>query len=865
MALYALHLAVGETGLVVGQAVMVACLGLLLLALGRLPGQGWAAPTFAAALAVLACGLRLHLSPGLVSALLLAVCLWFVRPREGGGGHSLPWALFALFVLWVNVDAWFVVGLAVVAAIDLGRALDARRGVEQPQAPALGLAGFGLLLAVCLLNPRHVLAFAPPREWSWLSPFTPAYFTYVGINPASFAFFVLLGLGLVSFWANRSGWRWERFLPWLLLAVIACLEARAVPFFAVLGGPVLSLNLQEAAGRQEGTAGAVRGTLVVAVAAALLACAWPGWLQAPPYEPRRWNFELPQAPRRAAEHLAAGPFPAGARALHLSDETAYAFAWFAPEVPGQMDEELAKGIRGERDAPSDWRARMSEKNIACIVASGQAAGRLPLGEPRWPLLFLEGDVVVFGWSGWAERPWPSLDIHRMAFSPAVEKQAPEGGPGEPAERAWWEAFWRPAPLFSEARHEARQFADWAERFRQQAPQRNNVAWRASQVRGLAGAEGLLGVPGLPCVGPHRAGLAFIMARLPIQEVEESSPALLFLAIRAARRAIKQAPDDPEAHLVLGEAYLRLLYTTRERGWAQRLPELGQLRLAQAANALNRAVTLRPGLAGAHRNLAEVYRSLGYLDLAAHHLRAYLELVRAMAPADAAVAKQHRAEVQRVEEELRPLEAKVSKARDEYAKQSAGKRVLARAALAQEKGLAGLARDLLLESDVGAFGKEGLALELELLLGTGRAVNVRDWASPEQRGVLGVAYHWLRAQALAALGQYGEAQTECVGLGFSLGDEHRLGGRQASWTAWNTPADAIATLVAELVTRVQGPVRVMRRQADVRVLHGLLALEQGRPEEAASDFRTALRVWRGGLDFRGRPLAEGYLALIEADE
>ena len=57
------------------------------------------------------------------------------------------------------------------------------------------------------------------------------------------------------------------------------------------------------------------------------------------------------------------------------------------------------------------------------------------------------------------------------------------------------------------------------------------------------------------------------------------------------------------------------------------------------------------------------------------------------------------------------------------------RVADRAALAMQKGLAGKARDLLLESDLAAFGPQGMELELELLLRTGRARDVRDWTDP----------------------------------------------------------------------------------------------------------------------------------------
>src|SRR5439155_23384206 len=104
----------------------------------------------------------------------------------------------------------------------------------------------------CLLSPSFLSAFSLPPELGWLgparlltSPFQTAYWTSLGRTPAGFAYYPLLGLGLVSFLANHAHWRWQRFLPWLGLAVLSAFQARAVPFFAVLGGPVLAWNLQE--------------------------------------------------------------------------------------------------------------------------------------------------------------------------------------------------------------------------------------------------------------------------------------------------------------------------------------------------------------------------------------------------------------------------------------------------------------------------------------------------------------------------------------------------------------------------------------------------------------------------------------------
>src|SRR5262249_39294912 len=158
-----------------------------------------------------------------------------------------------------NTSGWFLLGLAAVALVWLGQTLD------EPAAPGGRLRSLGrravalaLLGAVCVLNPSHVRAFTLPPELRFFgdaaptrvtSPVQGAYFTNLGLTPASLAYFPLLGLGLLSFLLNRPGWRWQRFLPWLGLALLSALQARAVPFFAVVAGPVLAWNLQEAFAR----------------------------------------------------------------------------------------------------------------------------------------------------------------------------------------------------------------------------------------------------------------------------------------------------------------------------------------------------------------------------------------------------------------------------------------------------------------------------------------------------------------------------------------------------------------------------------------------------------------------------------------
>jgi hypothetical protein len=192
--------------------------------------------------------------------------------------------------------------------------------------------------------------------------------------------------------------------------------------------------------------------------------------------------------------------------------------------------------------------------------------------------------------------------------------------------------------------------------------------------------------------------------------------------------------------------------------------------------------------------------------------------------------------------------------------------------------------MLLESDVSAFGTQGMALEFDLLLMTGRANDVRMWTDPTQAAALGTAsYHWLRARALAALGEYQAAKDECTLTGVSgrrsdeadprqqmalmigrlILDESSRGGSVVDPIRRGTAEEAFLDRIEELAG-------AMRQEADATVMRGLLALEEGDMKEAETAFRSALTMWKSqtaaasgsGLEFKGRKLAQGYLDLLK---
>jgi tetratricopeptide (TPR) repeat protein len=916
VACYALYATVGGTGLAAAKALLAAALAVLLLRLCRASG-GWGVPAFSAVLALLALSPRLTLQPVLVSLFSLTLTLCFLHnKRPDPSDDRFPWPLLPLFAAWANCDRWFVVGLAVVALAWLGRTLD-----EGPRLPAVLRRALWLvaLIGAGLLNPHGLRAFPAPAGLllPLAKPFQAAYFASAVWDPAGVAYFALLALSLLSFLLIGRGLSLERFLPWCALAVLSALQVRFIPFFVLAAAPALALNLQQYAASRVARLGEPHprgepGLLAVAAALVLLVCAWPGWLQGPPFGPRRLAVEPSQALVRGAETVRRWQKEkklAPARGLHLSRDSSSAFAWFSPEVGSAYNEPLARALRGEEGAPADWADLMHAAGVNHVVLHDPDPGRLfAAGErffadpQQWPLLHLEGNLAIFGWRD-PKNPSTSkdfrnleLDLNRLAFGEQEVRRAPATtAPDAARPGRWWDSFWRPAPASPIDRGEATLHYLHAEAVLRQYLLRRRAAWDVSQAVGLVGAAGARALPG-GALDVH-VRLVFLLAPLPREGAGQESPlerlalglhgpfseqrddvppALLFLAIRAARRAVAENPTDAHAYFVLGESYLRLLQGTRERARANRLTELLQLRQAQASGALNQAIRLNPRYALAHLSLGRFYQSIGYLDLALKHLGEFVRL----SPNDEPPAG------------LSELARAVREQEEAYAAESKDLRSLQqRASSAMKRGLAGRARDMLEESNIAAFGTQGMALELELFVRTGRLREVREWTEPEQKASLGENnYHMLRIQAHAAAGDYAEAQEECFELVKSLavgggGEEqtpirHLMAMLVTQAVIDGQPSAGLMTGLfrhsirrTDLRKRVAVLARTLRYETDLQVLRGLLALEEGDVKTARDAFTAALAVWGGdeavaagaGIDFNGRPLAQDYLGLLDPAE
>lgn len=620
--LYGLYGLLGGSGLVVLKAAMGAVLAGVLLQIHRAGRSRWI-PAACTALAVLALSPRFLFQPAAVSFLFLGVTLYLLARRETMAERSSRrglWLLPPLFVLWVNIDSWFLLGPLTVGLYLLGEVLQEqfgprREGLDLPPADERRTLALVLVVGVaaCVLNPHHVRAFALPPQLAlsgaalllkhdtlfqpaYVSPLESAYFQErIGLSAAGLSYFVLVALSLGSFGLNggptapasRTGWRWWRALIWLAFFLLSLYHARAIPFFAVVAGPIAALNLQDFAARTWGLAARAEGpwplwslggrAVTVLAVLALTILSWPGWLQAAPREGRRVSWGLivePSLEKTAAtlrQWRSEGKLGDGDRCLNLTPDVANYFAWFCPEEKGFLDHRLQPfpqaaadfvavrqgltpapatehedpdlGPVPRPDARSDesWQKVLRARGVNHLILTRppQRTLRRMLGDPaQWTLLYLDGRTVIMGWTDPAGKERDRFralryDPDRLAFGPSAVQAPPErpDRPAQAAPREWWERFLQgpePRPLASDESEILVQYFAW------QGPEqeRGNLAlWRYGFAAGLVGvgapAPGLGATPSLLA---YRLSLAELYYEPPPGQARpKSSPAAEALA------------------------------------------------------------------------------------------------------------------------------------------------------------------------------------------------------------------------------------------------------------------------------------------------------------------------------------------------
>ncbi|HMF15919.1 MAG TPA: hypothetical protein VKE98_01875, partial [Gemmataceae bacterium] len=661
----------------------------------------------------------------------------------------------------------------------------------------------------------------------------------------------------------------------------------------------------------------------------LAAGAWVGWFQAGSYGPRTWRIEPDPVLAPAAEiitHWRQNGKLDNHRGFHLTPEAANFFAWFCPGEkcfadsrwrvsPDTTTEYLAvrAALLGrERPGAPDWRAILRRHNINYVVVySGDfqqtelAFRRLVSAPEEWVLLHLKGGTAIFGWrdpdraNARKTDPFPGmrLDLDRAAFDPSPANRAPLQGPeGPPEPYRWWDVFWRARPTRSADLREAQLVSLYFDSQRPRYLQINAGAWNpyyyADLVRmgaslGPISHEGLLALT----TAPLRRDTFFLTR-------DKAPQALPYLAIRAARRALSKNPDDFQAYFALARAYDQLSLT-RELSWQLTLPSLGRLRSVQTITALRNTLRLKPELVEASDQLARIYWFMNYKDFALKHLKESLYYTQRRGPNAGEPADAFAARLAGREARIQQVAKEVGQLQKEFDISSQNMRIVDRARLAAQKGLASRALEELLSSDVAAFGTEGMDHELKLLLSTGDTEKVRLWMDAEKERILDT-YHWNKAQIHAAAGDYELADRELAATMKIIGPSNQgldlraaaglmMGGAVLAETTGGilhklplrvflavgqTPLENVALFP----DRQSAPVglwnmaKELDRAAHTNVLRGLLAMEAGQTAKARERFRESQMFFnsRAGAAYAsrsraGRLIAQQCLEILDTNK
>ena len=240
------------------KAILVACLPLLLL----YPGGSWRG-IVGVFISLLVLGPWFSCDSRLFFVILAFARLLLGFLHSSNQRQLMPSRIAILFVLWVNLDRWFFLGLLILFLDLMGRSL------ETPSSPTRGnsrllLRTFLIAILACLINPSHILVFdiratlgltetarifqADPlfRELFTLPTQGQFWRGRLELNIGEFAYLLLVCAGVPFRLSLTSAAR-------ALVTLLPCgsdsccsvsLFQRPSPFFAIIAGPILAENMQ---------------------------------------------------------------------------------------------------------------------------------------------------------------------------------------------------------------------------------------------------------------------------------------------------------------------------------------------------------------------------------------------------------------------------------------------------------------------------------------------------------------------------------------------------------------------------------------------------------------------------------------------
>ena len=489
---YGTHQGLGGPALVIVKALLIATLAGLFVRLCWQGPRRWLAMLLIV-VSLVALSPYALLRPAFVSFCFLGVTVaWLERhPTLASWRSVVP--LLLMFVLWANLDEWFLLGPLTVLFWALGSLVSRRSSTDSvtgDRRVSLGwVAVAGLALAV--VNPHHVRVFTVPElldptiaaEWfddahDRAARRSPLDWINSGSlrQPPRLAYGGLVLVGIISFFLRRGGGVPPgRLLIWILFLALSLYRSGATPFFAVVAGPIAALNLQEWLAQRDSTKPSptpphfltrvLQFASVPVLAGAVLA-AWTGWIRDFPGEPPSWRVvldpSLEAAARQFAEWHRQDNVSPQARGLPTSAAAAHVLAWLCPAEKSFCDDRphlFSLEVRsdfaalrqslflpGDREKAARWRELLDKHRITHVLVDRADDGELHLGigrlftSPIWNLHHLHGGAAVFAKRDQVALRAPTVDPWQRAFRPSAGEIAPATWPGrDPMLRSWLDA------------------------------------------------------------------------------------------------------------------------------------------------------------------------------------------------------------------------------------------------------------------------------------------------------------------------------------------------------------------------------------------------------------------------------------------
>lgn len=630
-------------------------------------------------------------------------------------------------------------------------------------------------------------------------------------------------------------------------------------------------------------------------------------------QPATWTVapdpSIERAVRQLQQWRESGKLPADARGLHLHPEIANYCAWFAPGEKSFLDyrihffqtrtsdyararRELQRSLGGE--VPEELARIFRKHGIGHIAITWTNDSELAdwmmltanmyLNNEDWTLWQTEGRVSMAGWNGVSHPPDLKVDFVRQAFGPqAARIPAPPKGrliPSEDGSLQWptpWENYINPI------KPEPTEAITSTIYLMLNAEVGDSVRNRIRMEFVYAGAAA---VAGLVCDGTlwSIAGRYYSNAFVESAIVnkawmrEDILAALPLLAVRAARQAMANQPDDPLPYFALSEAsqYFRV---------GSSVPAtqvIGVLRQGLARVAAN-----EERKQGYERTTTESYLKLvnNYLnpqfgegqslDLAAECLREALKRF-ASAPPRRVPADQVPEHEKQLANQLKALEEQVRKNQDNFILGSKGKPLQLQVYIARQMGLTREALRVLSEHRLNLERPEEAfeLIRLHLLLGQVEVaqnylnqMRVED-LSPQHQGQMRL----LQVETYVASGHLEKAGQE-------LEKVIQLFQGQISQLPLSLEQVVFGQLAVGFVDPSMSPftrdlmgmfwamsfqgvtMQSWQAMASLCAQRGMIALEEG-------DNVTALKYLQKAVDIRvyfdGRQYAERYLELLKRE-